>query len=104
MRRGPREPEYKRGDFYRVDDRTGFKVRASEQKEEWTNLIVDERYFEYRHPQDFVTGKKDDQTVPDARPRIPDTFVGGGPNVLELVDGVNFVLLVNGIDMIDLVD
>lgn len=68
---------YVPGDFYRIDDRSGFKVRAKKQRKEWTNLIVDQKLWESRQPQDFVKGVIDDQTVPEARPRpSQDIFVG----------------------------
>lgn len=67
---------YVHGDFYRIDDRTGFKVRAKRTRKEWTNLIVDQARWEPRQPQDFVTGVIDDQTVPEPRPRQTDVFLG----------------------------
>lgn len=71
-----RELFYKPGSFYRVDDRTGFPQRAERTRKEWTGLIVDERVWEPRQPQDLVRGVEDDQSVPDARPLAPDVFVG----------------------------
>lgn len=67
---------YVHGDWYRIDDRTGFKVRAKRTRKEWTGLIVDKDRWEYRHPQDFVKGVIDDQTVPEPRPRQVDVFIG----------------------------
>lgn len=67
---------YVPGDFYRIDDRSGFKVRAKKQRKEWTGLIVEEKLWEIRHPQDFVKGVIDDQTVPEPRSRsAQDVFV-----------------------------
>jgi hypothetical protein len=74
---------YVRGDHYVICDRTGFKVRASRAREDWTGAIVRSDSWEARHPQDFVRGKKDDQRVPDARPRPTDVFTG--PAVTTLV-------------------
>lgn len=70
------DKHYVPGDFYRIDDRSGFKIRAKVSRKEWTNLIVHERLWEARQPQDFVKGVIDDQTVPDARPRQTDVFLG----------------------------
>lgn len=67
---------YVPGDFYRICDRTGFKVRASATSKEWTSAIVRSISSEPRHPQDFVRGVTDDQTVQDARPRQTDVFIG----------------------------
>lgn len=66
---------YVPGDFYRIDDRTGFKVRARRTRKEWTNAIVDQNRWEARHPQDFVRGVNDDQTVPEPRPRSPNQYI-----------------------------
>lgn len=63
------------GDYYRICDRTGYKVRARKTKREWTGNIVREQSFELRQPQDFVRGRKDPQTVPLPRPRQTDIFV-----------------------------
>jgi len=67
---------YRPGDFYRICDRTGFATRAGATKKEWTGLYVQTKVWEIRQPQDFVKGVIDDQTVPDARPRSIDVFVG----------------------------
>jgi len=59
---------YRHGDFKRRCDRSGFRVHASDTRKEWNGLIVDKRFWEPRHPQDYVKGVKDDQSVPEARP------------------------------------
>ena len=71
-RHGP----YRPGSFYRTDDRSGFPQRAEQTKREWTNAIVDEKLWEARHPQDYVKGVKDNQTVPLPRPLAPNSFYG----------------------------
>lgn len=68
------DKHYVPGDFYRIDERSGFKVRASRTKKEWTGRIVRDRSFEFRQPQDLVRGVVDDQTVPEPRPRQPNVF------------------------------
>lgn len=70
-----RDRHYVHGDFYRVDDRTGFPERARNTRKEWTGLIMHKDRWEYRHPQDFVKGVFDDQTVPEPRPLTEDPFV-----------------------------
>lgn len=77
-----RKLHYRAGSFYRLDDRTGFPERAEDTKEEWNGLIVSERVWETRQPQDLVKGVRDDQSVPDARPLGPSVFVG--PTYLQL--------------------
>jgi hypothetical protein len=67
---------YKPGSFYRICDRTGFATRAERTRMEWNNLIVSDRVWEARQPQDFVKGVNDSQNVPNARPRSPNPAVG----------------------------
>jgi hypothetical protein len=67
---------YVPGDFYRICDRSGFKFRARKTSMEWNNLIVADRFWEIRQPQDFVKGVQDNQTVPMPRPRQVNSFLG----------------------------
>lgn len=71
-----RKLHYRPGSFYRTDDRTGFPQRAEDTRKEWNGLIVDERVWEARQPQDLVRGVQDQQSVPEARPLGPNVFVG----------------------------
>lgn len=64
------------GSFYRICERTGFKIRAGRTRPEWTQHIVRVESWEARQPQDFVRGVPDDQTVPDARPRQANVGIG----------------------------
>ena len=66
---------YKRGDWNAICDRCGAKYKASQLKMEWDNLWVCRECWEVRHPQDFVKGVEDDQTVPISRPRGEDMFI-----------------------------
>ncbi len=66
---------YVPGDFYRICDLTGFKIRANRTKKQWNNYIVREQSFELRQPQDFVRGVRDDQSVPEPRPRQINVFL-----------------------------
>lgn len=61
------KPSYKKGDWLVICDRDGFKYKASEMRKEWNGLIVHKNNFETRHPQEFVRGRKDDQSVPWTR-------------------------------------
>lgn len=81
---------YKPGSFYRICDRTGFAVRAEETRKEWTNEIVRSRSWEARQPQDFVRGRRDDQTVPQPRPRAADGFLGVQTLVVSAPTGSAF--------------
>jgi len=66
---------YKPGDFYRICDLSGLKVRASETVKQWNGLIVHRDWAETRNPQDFVRGVADLQRVPDPRPEAADRFL-----------------------------
>lgn len=82
---------YRRGGFWRIDERSGERVRAYDTAKEWDGTIVDRRDFEARHPQDFVRGRRDDMRVPDARPE-PEPILQlppGGPFMLVIADGDN---------------
>lgn len=67
---------FREGDHYKTDDRTGRKVRASDTRKEWTGRIVDKDWWEPRQPQDFVRGMHDRQQVPDPRPDVQPAFTG----------------------------
>lgn len=70
------QPAYIPGDFYRICDRCGSKMRASQTSRTWDGLYVCAEDFESRHPQDFVRGRKDVQSVPDARPEPVNNIIG----------------------------
>ena len=67
--------KYKAGSFYRTSDRTGFPQRAEDTRREWNNLIVEDRVWEPRQPQDLVKGVPDIQAVQDPRPLGANVFV-----------------------------
>jgi len=68
FRRSARPEGYVLGQFKRVCDRTGRILLARDTRKEWNGLIVDKNEWEPRHPQEFVRGVMDDQTVPEPRP------------------------------------
>lgn len=70
-------------DWNVICDLSGFKCRASETVLRWDGLRVLRRFSEERHPQDFVRGVKDDQSVPWARPEGPDSFLEPGDVTAE---------------------
>ena len=71
-----RELFYIPGSFYRKDDISGFPQRAEKTQKMWNNLYATGTLWNPRQPQDLVKGVKDNQTVLDARPLPPNTFVG----------------------------
>jgi hypothetical protein len=86
-----RQDGSRRGGFWRIDDRTGFRVRGDESIKEWTGAIVARGDYEPRHPQDFVRGKADRVAVPDPRSEPADTFQApaGGPFMLVQRDSAD---------------
>lgn len=78
--------QYRSGSFYRTDDRSGFVVRAEKTQQEWNGLIVDQKLWEIRQPQDLVKGVVDDQTVPNPRPIPPPIW--DGPLYFQLTSNV----------------
>lgn len=66
------------GQFKRVCDRTGRILLARDTRKEWNGLIVDKNEWEPRHPQEFVRGVPDDQSVPEPRPYPEPNYVDPG--------------------------
>lgn len=63
------------GPYRAICDLCGRKRHASELKMTWDNFFVcADTCWQPRHPQDFVEGKADDQTVPIARPDVVQTM------------------------------
>ena len=57
------QSNFKKGDHKAVCDICGFLFHASKLKKQWDGLYVCKDDWSPRHPQDFVRGRKDDQTV-----------------------------------------
>lgn len=70
---------YVGGDYYQLDDLSGFKIRASRSRKipggQTGSLIVAPEHWEPQQPQDFVRGVVDDQTVPEPRTRQTNQFM-----------------------------
>lgn len=66
---------FKKGEWNAVCDRCGGEYKSSQIKEEWDGLRVCRECFDPRHPQDFVKGVKDDQSVAWTRPEGADVEV-----------------------------
>src|SRR5690606_14401946 len=67
------------GDYLCVCDRSGMTFWRSQMRKEWTGLLVYEGFWEPRHEQDFIRARREDFSIPDARPAkaIEDeTFTG----------------------------
>lgn len=66
---------YKHGDNNIIDDRTGFKIKASSSRQEWNGFIVDADQWEKRQSLDLLRGFPDRQEAAINRPGSPDTFL-----------------------------
>ncbi len=66
---------YVHGDANSICDRSGFKVKKSTTRKEWNGLIVRDKDWEPRHPQDYVRGRQDIQSVHEPRPEATDNFL-----------------------------
>ena len=88
-----RQQKYRSGDHLVVCDRSGRTVYASETRKEWNGLRVHKDYWEPRHPQEFVRGRRDDQLVRDARPETaPESQLGTATNA-ETTSAANLTLV-----------
>ena len=67
---------YNPGDHNIRCDRTGFKVKRSQCRKEWNNMIVRKESWEPRHPQDLLRSRPDRQQVADPRSESEDVFLG----------------------------
>lgn len=89
-----RRNRYKMGDYLVVDDFTGNVRYASTMKMTWDGWLTDKKNWYRRHPQQYVRGVKENQTVPIPRPRQPNGYIiGGSP---ELDANGNTVVTANG--------
>ena len=77
---------WRSGDWNYVCQRCGFVIYGSEARREWTGLNVCDKCYDPRHPQDYVRGMRDDQTVPFANPPGTPHFLD--PNEVNYTLGV----------------
>lgn len=70
LRRGRRAGRsyYEPGGWNVQCDRTGFKRKASEVRREWNGLLVWDRVWGPRHPQDRIFLRPEHPAVPNPRP------------------------------------
>lgn len=61
-----------------ISMRSGFRVSPSDLVREWTGLMVARWEVEGRHPQEFVRGRVDRQSVDNPKPEAPDVFLSPG--------------------------
>ena len=58
-----------------ICDRSGFKRKRSECRKQWNGLLVLDKFWERRQPQDKLPPVIDNLTVADPRPEPRDIFV-----------------------------
>lgn len=56
------------GTYRAICDVCGFEYKAKDMRLRWDGAFVCSKDFEPRHPQDFLRGRVDRQSVPIARP------------------------------------
>lgn len=66
----------RKGDFWRICDRSGFKYPASQMRRQWDGLIVGDDQFERRHPQEAIRVRAEKIAVKDPRPPSVPQFNG----------------------------
>jgi len=70
-----------RANYYRhganniISDRSGFKIKADDSRQEWNGFIVGDDEWEARQPQDLLRGFSDRQAAAINRPGSPDVFL-----------------------------
>ena len=67
---------YKKGDWLALCDMCGQRYYASKLRQRWDGLMVCNKDWETRHPQEFVRAKEDNQTVPWTRPESTSYIFG----------------------------
>jgi len=67
-------------------DQCGQKFKSSQVKKQWDGLIVCKRCYDPRHPQDFVRGVSEKQSVPFTRPESTDDFTDGATSLTNWDD------------------
>lgn len=70
-----KRPKIRPGQWNVVCDRTGFRLPNTVCQFQWNNLLVWDRVWEARQPQDYLRGLPDNQSVPYARPQTEPRFL-----------------------------
>lgn len=76
---------YKPGQWNAICDRCGLQFKSGELRKDWQGLMVDDKCYETRHPQDLIKIHTDTSATPWTRPDtsivsviLPVcTFIGG---------------------------
>lgn len=66
---------WKSGHWNALCDVCGFKYKDEDLKKRWDGLMVCQKDWETRHPQDMIRPLPDQQKLPWTRPESTDSFV-----------------------------
>ncbi len=70
---------YVPGDYYVTCDISGLKIKYSESRLTWDNLLVRHDMHDPRHPQEFVRGRTEEIAAEDPRSGwLDDNFISVG--------------------------
>lgn len=69
------KPRWDNGDWLTICDECGRKFKASQLRQRWDGLMVCDRDWEPRQPQDFVRGVADKMAPPWSRSEQSDQFI-----------------------------
>ena len=58
-----------------ICDMSGFDFPRGQAVKNWDGAMVHRRFADVRNPQDFVTGRRDNEALPWSRPEADDTFL-----------------------------
>lgn len=68
-------PKFISGQWNAVCDRCGLEFKSGELKKDWQGLMVDEKCFEQRHPQDLLRVQPEKAIPLWTRPEGQDVFL-----------------------------
>ena len=66
---------FRSGQWNALCDRCGFKFKSSELRKDWQGLMVCDKDFERRHPQDFIKVKPETALPEWTRPKLPEEYL-----------------------------
>lgn len=66
---------FKSGDWNGICEQCGKKFKFSKLRTQWDGITACPSCFDYRHPQEFVRGRVDKQSVPNSSPEPEDVFI-----------------------------
>ena len=90
---------FARGEWNFYCDLCGAKQKSSYGRKTWDGHYVCAHHKEFRNPQDFVRGVKDNQTVPWTVNASPPTYVAGGSVIYDTYG--NFIADKVGVPIVD---